>query len=80
MAEGCSETSTHTKLQYITFHKTAVIMEISPVSCFGGICFPSRYEISCVEVQCGYSVRTDKSSGSLFNIQLPSISFSIHCF
>lgn len=50
MAAGCSETSNDTKLQDVTLHKTAVSMETSPVSCFGGSCFTSRYAISYPEV------------------------------
>lgn len=65
MATGCSETSTHTKLQDVTLHNTAVNMETS-VSCFGGSCFTSRYAISYPEVQCVCAVRTDKSSSRSF--------------
>jgi hypothetical protein len=48
-AAGCSETSTHTKLQDITLHKTVVNIETS-LSRFGGSCFTSRYAISNPEV------------------------------
>ena len=50
MAAGCSETSTHSKLQDVTLHKTAVNMETSAVSCFGGSCFTSPFAISCPEI------------------------------
>ena len=50
MTASCSETSTYTKLQYVTLHKTAVNMETSTVSCFGGSCFTSRYGICYCDV------------------------------
>jgi hypothetical protein len=49
-AAGCSETSTHTKLQDVTLQKISVTMETFSVSCFGGSCFTSPYAISYPEV------------------------------